>query len=523
MQGRKLFLKLFLFSCSRNTMGYDWRLDATYLDAKISFSETYMYGTDQGPWPVATGDSFISVDFDWQVHGISSNQAILPVKAAVVYSTKLVDIIADDFELCGNAPILPNYVKKIEMIDFFLPLISDDNTPTLSPTPSTTLVPTSEIHNSTRRFLAADQIHRAAVNHRFSIQRTGLQTLVLEACSNEANEMIFTGNIGFKNPYGWLPARFFGFMPFEFARGLGFLVLLLMLTALICHHRADDNVITVHYGLLFVIALGAAEAWTWFISYLVLNSTGTPLCCPFGSLIIASMSLSAVQQTAARALLLTVALGLGLIKSSLGIRDTICILALSLAYLASSIAVEANKIISHDNLDDGHRKDDDDRRKARAQATTNAWIDAPQLLFDLIFLVWIYSALCTTTELLRHQNQTYKLQMFQRLNAVIAIFVFIATILTGVYLAGTLGLLSWPWYLDWLQVVSIEILNFAVLAAISIIWRPTDRSKLLIMHDQISTNEYIDDDDEDLVDDDDDGHRVGDGIELGTTSNSVLV
>jgi len=279
----------------------------------------------------------------------------------------------------------------------------------------------------------------------------------------------------------------------------------------------------VHYGLLFVIALGAAEAWTWFISYLVLNSTGTPLCCPFGSLIIASMSLSAVQQTAARALLLTVALGLGLIKSSLGIRDTICILALSLAYLASSIAVEANKIISHDNLDDGHRKDDDDRRKARAQATTNAWIDAPQLLFDLIFLVWIYSALCTTTELLRHQNQTYKLQMFQRLNAVIAIFVFIATILTGVYLAGTLGLLSWPWYLDWLQVVSIEILNFAVLAAISIIWRPTDRSKLLIMHDQISTNEYIDDDDEDLVDDDDDGHRVGDGIELGTTSNSVLV
>ena len=61
-----------------------------------------------------------------------------------------------------------------------------------------------------------------------------------------------------------------------------------------------------------------------------------------------------------------------------------------------------------------------------------------------------------------------------------------------------------------------KVLNFAVIAAVCVIWRPTERSKLLSTHQQLATGELDDDDDDDAGGDDDDLEKFGrgDGDEL---------
>ena len=60
------------------------------------------------------------------------------------------------------------------------------------------------------------------------------------------------------------------------------------------------------------------------------------------------------------------------------------------------------------------------------------------------------------------------------------------------------------------------MLNFAVIAAVCVIWRPPERSKLLSTHQQLATGELDDDDDDDAGGDDDDLEKFGrgDGDEL---------
>jgi len=323
----------------------------------------------------------------------------------------------------------------------------------------------------------------------FAVVSTGPQAIVMEMCPSGGKGAKFEifGSVSFRNPYGMLPAIYFGFLPFEGLRSFAFLLVLACFFSLLKRHR--DKVLPLHYAIFFVVFVATLEAFTWFGAYLVLNVTGEPLCCPFGPAVVAAMCFQAIQQTATRTLLLTVALGFGLVRSALTIKETLLLLGLSLSYLAASVAATAQKVRSHNHLD----KHNDSGLGAGSYS--DVYTDAPALLLELIFLAWIYAALVNVTDLLRSQGQTYKLHMFTLLNYTIASFVGLTTILTGVVVVSKLGYFDWPWQLYWLQIVSLEGLNFAVIAAVCAIWRPTDRSMLLVMHDQLSTVDTLDDDD----------------------------
>ena len=72
---------------------------------------------------------------------------------------------------------------------------------------------------------------------------------------------------------------------------------------------------------------------------------------------------------------------------------------------------------------------------------------------------------------------------YTHLSIVIGIFVALVSVLTVVIFVSRLGAFEWPWELKWAQTVPLEILNFAVIAAVCIIWRPTERHKLLVQPD----------------------------------------
>ena len=121
-------------------------------------------------------------------------------------------------------------------------------------------------------------------------------------------------------------------------------------------------------------------------------------------------------------------------------------------------------------------------------------VELPVLLFDLVFLACIYAALVKTMDSLRDSGQTYKLEKFWRLAKVLGGFVFLVSVLNAFIFASRepLSLFKWPHQIYWVQGVSQEVLNVGVIATISVIWQPTEHSRLLVSMQQLNTDEFGD-------------------------------
>jgi len=436
--------------------GYKWGVYETYGQEKLSFSELYMYGTDRGPWPFARGASYVAADVKCTL-----NSAHARANVSVMALTSAEELELGDVDLC--APSLPAE------------------------------------HSARKTFeVTADAVTHVDVS--FDVEESGLQYLALQVCDAWTPVLLkIDGSIVFRNPYGFLPAMYFGFLPFEGARFVAFLLFNLYFCALLLKHRA--TAVPLHGAILVATGVACAEAGVWFASYLAMNATGQPLCCPFPKHVIAAMSLEFLRRTLTRVLLLVVSLGYGLVRDRLTGREGLGVALLLLGYLVASIAATVTKV-----------REASDVRGGGAQSTTS---DLPVLFFDLVFLVWIYLALVHTMDTLKETGQSYKLGMYARLSYTIGAFVALVSVLTAVIFASRLGVFEWPWQLYWLQTVSLEILNFAVIAAVSVIWRPTESSRLLVTMQQLSTVDGAGP--ASAADDDDEG-----GLELAETESTMV-
>ena len=80
-----------------------------------------------------------------------------------------------------------------------------------------------------------------------------------------------------------------------------------------------------------------------------------------------------------------------------------------------------------------------------------------------------------------------KLGMYSSLATVMGVFVGLVTTVTLTMVAARSGGgFAWPWQLFWAQTVPWEVLNLAVMVAVSVIWRPSVRAKLLVSSVQLS-------------------------------------
>ncbi|KAJ1459928.1 lung seven transmembrane receptor-domain-containing protein [Pelagophyceae sp. CCMP2097] len=453
---------------------YKWDIRQMYTEDKMSFSEMFMYGQNSGPWPFTAGDSYIQIHLAGVVYGAKG-----PANLTVASFTTPDQVSLNDVDLCTDR--LPAGATRLQKKDFVLNAPHDE-----------TVAPTS------MDFTDDVEEPKGAFKARFAVKEAGLQYVVFQLC--EAFDTVYlNGGITFRNPYGYLPGMYFGFLPFEGARAFLFLIFQVGYIVLLILHR--DRLLPLHGAILAVSLLASAEAVTWFAAYLSLNVTGEPLCCPFAPHVVAAMSLEMLRRTASRVLLLVVSLGFGLVRPSLSIKETLGVSSLTLCYLSSSIFVTVHKIREASDL-------------STAGGSSMA-LDLPVLFFDLCFLVWIYMALVSMTDVLHSTGQTYKLEMYSNLAYVIAAFVCLVTIFSLFIFLSKTGAFQWPWQLYWAQTVPLEILNLVIIAAVCVIWRPTERSKLMAQMQQLSTSDEAFDEDglemaeqaENGADEDDDGHH----------------
>lgn len=184
----------------------------------------------------------------------------------------------------------------------------------------------------------------ALVHADYKVLQSGVQNVLFQVCPSlmSLSSVALAGEISFKNPYGYLPGRFYGYLPFEGARFFAFLAFFMLYLGMVVKHR--KHLLRLHYAILGVLVVATAEALSWFLAFSHMNSQGTPYCCPFPAVVISAMVFELIQKTASRALLLLICLGYGIARPSLQKGEWFSLGTLTLLYLGATILDEASEI-----------------------------------------------------------------------------------------------------------------------------------------------------------------------------------
>ncbi len=331
----------------------------------------------------------------------------------------------------------------------------------------------------------------AVMESRYTVKEEGWHNVAFQVCSYTGAMPVakMDGLVTFRNPYGFLPAELFGFLPFEAGRCIAFLLVGFIFVVLFLLHR--ESAIPLHYAILAVFGVAVCESALWFLAYEHINRTGSPYCCPFPPLVVAALVVQVFRQTFSRTLLLIVALGYGVVRPKMMPQEWTAVFLVSILYFVAAAISQVSEIVLVNDI--------------HSNAPSGVVVyQIPELIMDVIFLSWIYLALTSTIRILTEFKQSHKLSMYRWLTGTIYVFVFFFSIVTVVAMLNKLGYAQWPWKWAWVQQILWEVLNFCVITCVCAICRPADNSQLLAYASQLPTED---------PDDDDDGHF---GIEADT-------
>ena len=347
----------------------------------------------------------------------------------------------------------------------------------------------------------------ASMDTRYTVASEGWHNVAFQVCSYTAAMPVakMDGAVTFKNPYGYLPAELFGFLPFEAARSVAFFLIGFIYIILFLLHR--ESAIPLHYAILLVFGVAVCESTIWFFAYETINKTGSPYCCPFPPIVVAALVIQIFRQTFSRALLLIVALGYGVVRPKMMPQEWTAVFIVSTLYFISAAISQVSEIIL---VNDVHTN----------APTGVVSYQVPELVMDVVFLSWIYLALTSTIRILTEFKQSHKLAMYRWLTGTIYIFVVLFSFVTILALLNKLGYAQWPWKWAWIQQVLWEVLNFCVITCVCAICRPADNSHLLAYASQLPTDDPDggDYEDENMDENYDFEEGIEDGIEMPSKS-----
>jgi len=166
-----------------------------------------------------------------------------------------------------------------------------------------------------------------------------------------------------------------------------------------------------------------------------------------------------LKRTLTRVLLLLMAMGVGVVKWTLG-NTRVKIAILAVAYMCFSFLGEMIKEME---------------QVAKTQLTQN-WLTfciyVPIALLDTCFYYWIILSIIRTMQQLTLRRQTLKLDMYKWFGGVLAVTGVLA-VAFGLYLFVLhLAKELKSWKSEWIQDVYWEFLFFFTMSAICILWRP---------------------------------------------------
>ena len=329
------------------------------------------------------------------------------------------------------------------------------------------------------------------VEFKSSVVDTGYQNVVFVLCQPPSASKVgglqakVSGEVVFKNPYGYLPAMFYGFMVAYPLLALVYFILLIIFSFLTLKYRRE--VLRMQLGILAVIFMGFVETTTWFFVYVVMNDTGGAACCPWRTDMIFAIVTNNFKRTLSALLVLAVALGWGVVRPRLSRRTTLILLILGFFYLGCLLKfdlVRMERTVHADAMSDAGTVD------STADDAVAFWA-LPVALIDVLLIFWIYVALSTTQKELAEEHQEFKLAMYKRLARTLMMWTVLWIAYTLFDVGVRSGVIPWPWNVHFMLYSFWDVLYLGILITIASVWRPSETSVQLAYSTQLPTDAVL--------------------------------
>ncbi|CAA7395713.1 unnamed protein product [Spirodela intermedia] len=297
-----------------------------------------------------------------------------------------------------------------------------------------------------------------------NISRTGMYNLFFISCDPMLKGLKMSGKTIWKNPTGYLPGRMAPLMTFYIFMLLAYVALSIVWSSQCVKFWRD--ILQIQNYISIVIALGFFEMTLWYFEYLNFNNTGKR---PVG-ITLCVVTVGALRKTISRLLILTVSMGYGVVRPTLG-GLTSKVLLLGVTYFLATEALDIVENVGTVNDISG---------KARL------FLVLPDAFLDAFLILWIFTSLSRTLEKLQARRSSAKLDIYRKFTNALAVSVIASVAWIGyeVYFKAT-DVFSERWQSAWIITAFWDILAFAVLCVICYLWAPSQSSRRYAYSDEL--------------------------------------
>lgn len=350
-----------------------------------------------------------------------------------------------------------------------------------------------------RKFFPASDKSISFNPQKWNVTRSGMYVLRVVVCSytlvTETRPVTMDGHVYYVNPYGYLPADLYGYVPFwswmlaaHGAVGMVWMWLSLRSWRDLLHLQMCIS------GILFV---SMVEACAWNIIFDSYNRSGQMSL----SSSVAVTVLNTGKRTLSRMLVLVVSMGYGVVKPTLGVRGQRVVLLGAVYFAFATMLAIVDWIGRSPDVSDG----------------TRLVFVLPVAALDSGFSVWTFSELSATVTQLQSRNQRTKLQVYRRFTRIVATLIVLSVLWSGyeLYVISSNGESTGTpdrWKSTWQLEAAWPFLYFVVLVSTMWLWAPSKNAVRYAYSEEIGH-----------ADDDYDEEEGGGGLELEATTSTLDV
>jgi hypothetical protein len=211
------------------------------------------------------------------------------------------------------------------------------------------------------------------------ITKTGMYNLFFISCDPKLRGLTMSGKTVWRNPGGYLPGRMAPLMKFYVLMSLAYL--LVMVVWFSQYIRFWRDILPIQNWIMLVIALGLFEMTLWYFEYLNFNSSGVR---PVG-ITTWVVTVGAIRKTVSRLLILSISMGYGVVRPTLG-GLTSKVLLLGLTYFLASEILDIAENVGTINDISGKAK---------------LFLVLPDAFLDAFLILWIFTSLSRTLDKLQ--------------------------------------------------------------------------------------------------------------------------
>ncbi|XP_073045569.1 uncharacterized protein [Primulina eburnea] len=293
-------------------------------------------------------------------------------------------------------------------------------------------------------------------NKEINIKKTGMYNLFFITCDSNLKRMRVTGKTVWKNPDGYLPGRMAPLMSFYVCLAVAYAILNIIWFFQYVKYWKD--VLVLQHCITSVVALGLLEMTFCYLDYAYFNNTGTR---PVG-ITTWVVTIGAIRRTISRLLILSGAMGYGVVRPTLG-GLTPKVLLLGITYFLASEMLNIAEYVGTIN---------DIAGRARV------FLVLPVALLDAFLILWIFTSLSKTLDELQAKRSSIKLEIYRKFSNALAVAIVLSVVWIGyeVYFKAT-DPFNEKWASAWIITAFWDILAFALLCVICFLWAPSQSSQ----------------------------------------------